>query len=170
MSFAIISKCDQFRYVLTRGDVQYGRPLMFVMLNPSTADALTDDPTIRRCQGFAKDWGYDSIIIGNLYAFRTKSPAVLKEEGYLVGPDCDNLLSTWASKAETVVCAWGNHGQPKRIQQVVKILTEAGHPELFCLGTNKSGSPKHPLYIPKDMKPRVWVHNLCLRVLHIDRQ
>src|SRR5581483_9586135 len=97
-----------YRYSLARffGD---GGVVNFIMLNPSTADAETDDPTIRRCLGFAKAWGYGTLVVTNLFAYRATDPAELAKAGDPVGPDNDTRLWSEAQLSDLVVCAWGNH-------------------------------------------------------------
>lgn len=117
---------------------------MFVMLNPSVADAHQDDPTIRRCMGFARGWGYGALVVGNLFAFRSRSPTVLKRCAAPIGPENDCWLTALASEAGTLVAAWGNHGQLLGRCQHVRALL----PCLMCLGLTRRGEPRHPLYVP----------------------
>ena len=141
---------------------------MFVMLNPSTADATVDDPTIRRCVGFAKRWGFNRLVVGNVYGLRSTDPKALKVEGAEpVGeplPEShahtySNMNDEWLRKLllgpeppERVICAWGTHAAPKRAAQVFDVLS-AHHFPIECLGTTKHGHPKHPLYLPGDTEP-----------------
>lgn len=150
---AVISDDGLYRYRLTR---RWNRELMnlpFIMLNPSTADATDDDPTIRRCVGFARTWGFGGISVHNLYAFRATKPADLwAHDGDIVGPDNDrrlrNLLE-WARLAKVpVVAAWGAHAKPFRVHQL-KAMPGAAE-VLHCLGRTKDGAPRHPLYLPAD--------------------
>jgi hypothetical protein len=136
----------KYRYLLTRGPGVDA--CGFVMLNPSTADGLEDDPTIRRLMGFTSDWGYRSFHVANLYAYRTPYPAALwyPGAGDIVGPDNDGYLHAVAT-LPLVVVAWGKHAGVARVAHALEILRAPGRP-LFCLGTNGDGSPKHPLYIP----------------------
>ena len=155
---AIISPCGQYRYCLKRESEQLfpGKsPALFVMLNPSTADACQDDPTIRRCRGFAKSWDCDGIIVANLYALRSTDPSELWRHADPVGPDNDMHLHLLANGVCDVVCAWGKHAKPERVEQVVKVLQSSGA-RLWCLGVNKDGSPKHPLYIRADQPLIRW--------------
>lgn len=115
------------------------------MLNPSTADAHQDDPTIKRCIGFAQLWGYGSLAVANLFAFRTAFPQALKRCTEPIGPENDIWLMALASEADTLVAAWGNHGQLLSRSRQIKALL----PRLMCLGLTKSGEPKHPLYVPR---------------------
>ena len=120
--------------------------LNIVGLNPSTADALKNDPTIRRCIGFAQDNGYGSLFVTNLFAYRATRPKDLFAAADPVGPDNDSWLAKIADESTAVLLAWGNHGQFLERDQAVVDLLPAG----FCLGINQTGTPKHPLYVRKD--------------------
>lgn len=156
---AVISACQNYRYVLTRptGISRPGRGSgLFVMLNPSTADASQDDPTIRRCIGFARSWGYSTLVVANLYALRSPSPKALNEfPGDPVGPENDFWLSKLLREHENVVCAWGAHADPARVRQF-KALADNMMDTLWCLGTTKSGAPRHPLYVKGDTELRLF--------------
>lgn len=107
---AIISDDGEYRYRLSR-TWNVDRPTaVFVMLNPSTADATNDDPTIRRCIGFANTWGYGSLVVGNLFALRTKEPEDLYDHPEPVGPANDEHLRAIVEDDPLVVASWGNHG------------------------------------------------------------
>lgn len=151
MQSAIISADQQYRYALSRPSdslSDYTPPILFVMLNPSTADADIDDPTIRRCRSFAQTWGANGIRVGNLFALRSTDPKLLLKHPDPVGPENDWHLARLASECRDVVCAWGSHPMAAgRAQDVLNLLCDAGA-RLWCLGTNKDRSPKHPLYIP----------------------
>lgn len=155
---AIISDCGQYRYLLTR---ESGLPLaeapaaLFIMLNPSTADATLDDPTIRRCRGFAQAWGCAGITVANLYAYRATNPRELLLCADPVGPENDTRLAALARDYGDIVCAWGKNAKPDRVNAVSAILQSSGA-RLWCLGTNKDGSPKHPLYIRQDTQLMRW--------------
>lgn len=154
---AIISQCGQYRYMLSRaGDLHATRgPALFIMLNPSTADAELDDPTIRRCRGFAQTWGCNGIQVVNLYALRSTDPEGLWDHPDPVGPENDNWLARMALAATEVVCAWGVNAQPSRVSEVAAMLAEA-RVQLKCLGTTKSGAPRHPLYVRGDQPLIDW--------------
>lgn len=150
---AIISPCSKYRYSLTRfwsGE----HALPFIMLNPSTADASKDDPTIRRCMGFARSRGFGGIIVANLFAFRATSPADMKAALHPVGPFNDQHLTDlmkWAGRAGVpVVAAWGAHGSHQgRAGQVLSLARLIGC-RMVCLGTTQAGDPRHPLYVKGD--------------------
>ena len=122
--------------------------LPFVMLNPSTADADLDDPTIRRCVGFARREGAGGIVVANLYAFRATDPAALMKASDPYGPDNDDALKAVAAEAAAtgmpIVCAWGVHGG--KSNRPIVLLQSRGA-RLLCLGKTKDGNPRHPLYV-----------------------
>ncbi|HAV5345637.1 TPA: DUF1643 domain-containing protein [Acinetobacter baumannii] len=148
---AVLSDCKQYRYVLTRGECL--KPLVFIMLNPSTADHMDDDPTIRRCMGFAEDNGFDGIVVLNLYAFRSTDPENLWNCPDPVGDLNDSHIGS--IRSDVVVCAWGKNAKKDRVRKVIEALTAIGI-EPKCLGLNKDNSPKHPLYLAKDSKIIKW--------------
>lgn len=153
---AIFSACRTYRYALWRrwgGDRRdYA---MFIGLNPSTADETNDDPTVRRCIGYAQDWGYSGLCMTNLFAFRATQPADMKAVSDPVGPDNDKMLRQLASGAGVVVAAWGTHGTHMgRASLVLAML-----PFLHCLRLTKDDHPAHPLYLPKVLKPFVLSRN-----------
>lgn len=153
---AVISDCGLYRYELRRVWDPTGPLLEFVMLNPSTADASTDDPTIRRCIGFAKRWGYGGIVVRNLYALRATNPEVLLNySGDAYGPRNDRYIAD--DVADCTIVAWGAHAATlsERAIAVIEVLGFF-RPRLFCLGTNANGSPKHPLYVPASRTPVIW--------------
>jgi hypothetical protein len=126
------------------------------MLNPSTADATLDDPTIRRCRSFASSWGFSGITVANLYALRSTDPAALWLHHDPVGPENDAYVAEMAMKHGSVVCAWGANARDDRVATVVKLLRNA-RAQLTCLGTTKSGAPRHPLYVRGDQLLIEWV-------------
>lgn len=151
MKSALISACDRYRYRLTRTWDRRAKPLVWIMLNPSTADAEVDDPTIRRCRGFARRWGYGGIVVTNLYAFRATQPRVLFEAPDPVGPDNDRQLVR-ATRGNDIIVGWGKHARPERVRDVRHTLRR----QLHCLCTNQDGSPRHPLYVPNDTSMQLW--------------
>jgi hypothetical protein len=141
----VLSHCSRYRYCLWR-DVPGGGNgvVVFVGLNPSTADAQIDDPTIRRCRGFASRWGYRKLCVLNLFAFRATKPAGLFEAADPIGTHNDDFLTGLSRKADLVVACWGNHGAyMERDKFVCGTIGKAK-----CLGTTRRGQPKHPLYVP----------------------
>ena len=147
---AAFSDCRSYRWWLTRIWDHSADLLVFIMLNPSTADASTDDPTIRRCVGFARRLGHGGICVVNLYVFRATSPRRLAGASDPVGSQTDFWLTYAAARARKVVCAWGANAKFRRGRtgDVLKLLR--GHPSLMCLGRTKDGQPRHPLYVRAD--------------------
>lgn len=128
------------------------RRILFVMLNPSTANATHNDPTLRRCLGFASDWGFGSLELCNLFAYRATEPAILKRVRDPVGPDNDSYICTAAKRANAIIVAWGTRGTLLgRAEQVTKLLARTQ--SLLCLGVTKDGAPRHPLYVPRTVTP-----------------
>jgi hypothetical protein len=151
---AAISDCQRYRYRLWRrwrGEAQSKGDVNWIMLNPSTADADVDDPTIRRCEGFARLWGYGGIVVTNLFAYRATDPQELRNVSAPIGPLADDALLHVANNAALIVCAWGAHGALRyRAESVLTLL--AGH-TLHCLHRTKDGHPSHPLYLRGDLTP-----------------
>ena len=148
-STAIYSDCENYRYVLTRIWDVAGRKVLFIMLNPSTADATNDDPTIRRCMGFARDWGYGILEVGNLFAYRAAKPEELADVSDPVGPENDGWLSSLGRYTDLVVYAGGNHGAHQGRAKYVKEYLWVRHVQWHHLGLTRAGQPRHPLYLAK---------------------
>lgn len=149
--YAEFSPCATWRYTLIRKWDDSKPRLLFVLLNPSTADAVKDDPTNRRGIGFARRWGFGSVVFVNLFAFRTPDPKQMKAAKEPVGPENDAYILREAKLAKCIVAAWGNDGSFKsRAFDVRKLLKNF---ELSCLGTNMNGEPKHPLYLSNATVP-----------------
>lgn len=144
---ADISADGLYRYWLSRRLSMGERTVLFVGLNPSTADAALDDPTIRRCVGFAKAWGFDWLLMGNVCAYRATNPKALFSVDDPVGPDNQEALKWMAHKAELIVAAWGGHRLTCYAQTLAGWILSLEHTR--CLGQNGDGTPKHPLYLPK---------------------
>jgi hypothetical protein len=140
-SGAIISPCGKYRYELWRR-WDRGPELVWILLNPSTADAKTDDATIRKCMGFSLRWGYAGIRVVNLFAYRATSPSDLFRAENPIGPKNDKVIRS-CSELECIA-AWGNHGAfLNRASQVLQML----HGKLFCIGITNTGQPTHPARI-----------------------
>lgn len=148
---AVISDCGRYRYTLEREWMTGEGTCLFVMLNPSTADASEDDPTIRRCIGFAQRWGYQRLTVGNLFAFRATDPRKLVQVKDPGGPDNHLHLGRLAAEADRVVAAWGAF--PAAGQDYLAAVLSEVDSDLVCLGTTKNGSPRHPLYVRGDFEP-----------------
>lgn len=164
----------EYRYTLSRrvpSDLFVNDPLLglrargslcWVMLNPSTADELADDPTIRKVKGFTKRWGYREARVVNLFANRATKPALLwarlAMNMEVVGSMNDDAIATEAARADAIVCAWGRLPLQaiKRRDEVLEKLWATEHQRLFCVGRNADGSPAHPLFVPYLDTPQVW--------------
>lgn len=141
---------QEYRYTLWRIWNDEGPILQYIGLNPSTADEHQDDPTIRRCIGFAKRWGYGSICMTNLFAWRDTKPENMKKASDPVGPENDWFLQEVASISDRIIACWGNHGTFMDRDQVVRKML----PEMFALKLNeKTGQPGHPLYVHSETIP-----------------
>lgn len=149
-SSADFSDCRTYRYALWRTWGGVNGYCMFVGLNPSTADETLDDPTIRRCIKFAKDWGYSGLCMTNIFAYRATDPKVMKSVADPIGPDNDDWLRDSASQAAVVIAAWGTHGKHMGRADAVKRLL----PNLSYLRLTKDGHPSHPLYLPGNLRPQ----------------
>lgn len=149
---AYVSECGAYRYRLTRWWGP-GFFLPFVMLNPSTADANADDPTIRRCMGFARREGFGGIVVGNLYAFRATSPKIMLGAENPIGVENYSSLARIGIDAVAanfpVVCAWGSNAEHDVVDWATEILRGTGA-RLVCLGKTAHGHPRHPLYVKGD--------------------
>lgn len=144
----IFSRCRAYRYSLWREWIGGDGYVMFVGLNPSTADEKNDDPTIRRCVGFAQAWGFSALCMANLFAFRATDPKVMMQAADPVGPENDRWLRTLSDGASLVVAAWGTDGSHLGRDRVVCDVIGA----MDCLGFTKAGHPRHPLYVRSDVK------------------
>jgi hypothetical protein len=150
---AVISDCGLYRYRLSRrwGD---GALLPFVMLNPSTADADIDDPTIRRCMGFARREGASGIVVVNLFGLRSTDPYEMASHQEPVGAGNADALVEVADTAfhdETpIVCAWGAMAFAAERAKLFISTAKGCGARLVCLGKTKDGSPRHPLYVRGD--------------------
>jgi hypothetical protein len=158
----VFSDDRRYRYLLTieNEDVD-GGIVNFLMLNPSTADEIVNDPTVERCQRRAFEHGlngriFRSVIVTNLFGYRSTDPHELKKVDDPVGPENDGAILQAAQASDLVICAWGEHGARwKRAGKVVEMLRGSGF-DLHALKLNTSGHPAHPLYIPYDVQPFVW--------------
>jgi hypothetical protein len=126
----------------------------FIMLNPSQADDTVDDPTIRRCIGFARAWGYGGMEVVNLFAYRTAHPKNLRQVEDPVGQDNDRYLQSLNQRVDQIVLAWGNWGRLMQRDRAVWLLL-AQHSNLYCLGLTKLQQPCHPLYLKKTVAPLI---------------
>jgi hypothetical protein len=153
-SDAHISECGRYRYYLSR---IWGPepPVCWIMLNPSTADADQDDPTIRRCMGFARSWGAGGIIVVNLFAFRATNPAELERHYNLRGwpQEMNDRLILEQSKSLRLIAAWGCHGALHGRDVHLCLTLDYAYRRAECLGLTRDGHPRHPLYVRAAAQP-----------------
>jgi hypothetical protein len=151
-SGAVFDPTYAYRYALWRAwDAALPR-LCFIMLNPSQADAERDDPTIRRCIGFARDWGYGALEVVNLFAYCAIAPTDLRRTANPIGPENDAHIVRAVKAAARTVIAWGNHGAfLGRDKAVTPLLGRS-----YCLGVTGAGHPRHPLYVRRDAGTVPW--------------
>ena len=126
-------------------------------INPSTADADSDDPTIRRCRAFAASSNCGRLVVVNLFAFRATKPSELKRAADPIGPHNDLYLTNAARRASIIVCAWGIHGGFLGRDKAVRTLVSAIG-RYFHLGLTRDGHPRHPLYVPSATAPILWMN------------
>jgi hypothetical protein len=150
---AVISDCSKYRYELIRVWDSSKPMVLFIMLNPSTADANTDDPTIRRCINFANGWGYGGIIVCNLFAYRSSNPKELIKAIDPFGDKNMLFLQKNIGYVDKVVCAWGNKPIVKKLIDNEFSILDITKSKLYYLELSKDGTPKHPLYLKSELKP-----------------
>lgn len=142
-----------YRYSL---EIEWGEgdgAVNFLMLNPSTADELVNDPTVERCERRARLWGYRRLIVTNLFAFRATDPRDMKAAADPVGPENDAAIVAAAKYSDLVIAAWGNHGFHLGRAGTVRALLDSQRVRLKCLRMAKTGEPCHPLYLPYELEP-----------------
>lgn len=155
-SVAVYSDCERYRYALTRIWDPEGARVMFVMLNPSTATEVQNDPTVERCERRARALGYGGFRVTNIFAWRDTDPRAMRAAPDPVGPDNDAAILDGAAWARDVVAAWGTHGAHLDRGRAVEMMLRPVAPALFHLGLSKEGHPKHPLYIAYAQPPIPW--------------
>jgi hypothetical protein len=159
---AVISACGLYRYLLTR-ELGGTRTLVFVLLNPSIADATVTDPTLRRCMAFARAWGFGRVVLVNLFAYRATDPkamlAALKSGVDIIGSENDAHVIEAVRSADRVVLGWGANAARRplrsRAADVVRLVRDhytCGIPPL-CFRVTDDGCPEHPLMVPGAVEP-----------------
>lgn len=131
--------------------------LAIIMLNPSWADGSLDDPTIRRCLGLAQGWGFGAIAVVNLFAYRSPHPKLLKLVNDPIGQGNDAVLAATAHRADQILLAWGNWGSWRGRDRAVLTLLSPFEAKCRCLSHNRTGQPRHPLYVPRSNPLHPWV-------------
>lgn len=157
---AIISECGKYRYALGRQWDELKPAITWVMLNPSTADADRDDPTIRRCVEFSARWGFGTLNVVNLFAFRATSPLELRTIKLdIIGPENDAAITESVAASSVCMLAWGTFampGMPARVADLYHRVLKPAAAVKMCIGATKNGSPRHPLYLAKDSRVMRW--------------
>ena len=155
-STAIYSDCERYRYALTRVWDAAGTKVHFVMLNPSTATEVQNDPTVERCERRARALGHGAFRVTNIFAWRDTDPRKMRAAADPVGPNNDAAILDGLAWADQTICAWGTHGEHRNRGADVETALRATNAELFHLGLSKAGHPKHPLYIAYAQQPEAW--------------
>jgi hypothetical protein len=146
---ALFSNCKKYRYTLCRIWNRNKSYAVFIGLNPSVADANIDDPTIRRCIKYAKDWNLGGLYMLNLFSYIATNPKVMKNKKYPIGKLNDKWLLKISKDAGIIIGAWGNDGSHLMRSKSIKKLI----PNLYCLKINNTGEPAHPLYQKANIIP-----------------
>jgi hypothetical protein len=144
---AVISDCGKYRYLLRRTWDHAKMHALFVMLNPSTADAKLDDPTIRSCVRLVSGLGYGSIEVVNIFGWRATDPNELPKQADPVGPMNESIVAAAILRCDVVICAWGGNAMAARKSDFLCGMIRRWKPPAYCFGTTKSGAPRHPLYV-----------------------
>lgn len=159
---AVLSPCKKYRYVLSRELAGEGSGVcVFIMLNPSTADHEVNDATIEKCMRYGFGWGYKTLVVLNLFAFRETSPEKMLKADDPVGPD--NLMHIratlnyiwYSGKKHVVVLGWGNDAPANYANEMIRLLNAGGY-ALHYLKMNQTGAPAHPLYLKGNLQPLIW--------------
>ena len=155
-SVAVYSDCERYRYALTRIWEPEDKSALFVMLNPSTATEVQNDPTVERCERRARALGFGGFRVCNIFAWRDTDPRQMRRAADPVGPGNDAAIREACAWADTIICAWGTHGAHlDRGVAVLALMRDTGR-DLYHLGLSKEGHPRHPLYIAYAEQPRLW--------------
>jgi hypothetical protein len=154
-SDAVYSDCESYRYTLTRV-WSSGPRALFVMLNPSTATEVQNDPTVERCERRARVLGFGAFRVTNIFAFRATDPRVMRAQADPVGPDNDAAIRASAGWADRIICAWGNHGLHLDRGLQVETMLRQTSVTLYHLGLTGHAQPRHPLYVGYDQPLQIW--------------
>ena len=156
VSEAVYSDCEKYRYALTRVWDTGGKRLLYIMLNPSKATELANDPTIERCERRARALGYGAFRACNLFGLRETDPAKLKRARHPEGPENEDQIALALEWCDDVLCAWGVHGEHKNQADSVRLVLQKSSKPCLVLGLTKAGHPRHPLYISYKNQPYRW--------------
>lgn len=155
-SVAVYSECERYRFALTRVWRPDGARALFVMLNPSTATEVQNDPTVERCERRARALGLGAFRVVNIFAWRATDPREMRGAADPVGPGNDAAILEGAAWADRIVCAWGTHGAHLERGAAVEAMLRGTGRDLAVLGLTRGGHPQHPLYIGYDRQPVPW--------------
>lgn len=156
-SEAVYSDCDAYRYKLTRRWADKGRVVNFIMLNPSVADEVKNDPTVERCERRARMMRFSGFCVTNIFAWRDTDPHAMRRAKEPHGPEnCDIVLEA-ARASDRVIAAWGVHGAHLNQGRTMANLLRASDVPLYHLGLTKDGHPRHPLYVAYATDPIRWI-------------
>lgn len=155
VSEAVYSPCGTYRYALTRRWAA-GPGVLWIMLNPSTADELRNDPTVERCERRTRALGAGALRVVNLFAFRATDPRALKAADAPDGPDNAATVLAACDWADRVICGWGVHGAHRSAGSYLRDRLRARHVPLEHLGLTRDGHPRHPLYVSYNVLPERW--------------
>jgi hypothetical protein len=156
-STAVYSDCERYRYSLTRVWDATGSLVQFVMLNPSTATEIQNDPTVERCERRARALGHGGFRVTNIFAWRDTDPRKMRAAKDPIGDENDSAICAGAAWADVTICGWGTHGEHRDRGADVERLLRASGANLLHLGLTKAGHPKHPLYISYTQQPDLWL-------------
>ena len=155
-SEAVYSPCETYRYSLTRAWEPGDKRLLYIMLNPSKATELANDPTIERCERRARALGYGAFRACNLFALRETDPAELRRHEAPEGPQNVDQISEALDWTDDVLCSWGVHGVHRDQNEAIMAVLRDSNSPILVLGLTKEGHPRHPLYMPYSAKPAEW--------------
>ena len=156
-STAVYSDCEAYRYALTRVWDPAGERVLFIMLNPSKATEVQNDPTVERCERRARALGFGAFQVTNIFAWRETDPRLMRKADDPVGPENDRMIREGINWADRIIAAWGTHGaHMDRGAAVDRLLQATGRP-VHTLGLTKAGHPRHPLYLAYALQPQPWI-------------
>lgn len=155
-SVAVYSDCEKYRYSLTRTWDIGGQKALFIMLNPSTATEVQNDPTVERCERRSRTLGFGAFQVTNIFAWRDTDPKNMRAAKEPVGEHNDATILNGCDWADQVICAWGSHGEHLDRGRIMEALLRKIDMPLYQLGITKAGHPKHPLYISYAQQPELW--------------
>lgn len=155
-STAVYSDCESYRYLLTRVWDESGKRALFIMLNPSTATEVQNDPTVERCERRARALGFGGFRVTNIFGWRDTDPKKMRAAADPVGAENDAAILESCPWADQIIAAWGAHGEHMGRGAEMEALLRAQNQPVYHLGLTKAGHPKHPLYIAYTQQPERW--------------